>query len=88
MFCAVGLYYHSLSDQQTDAIHCAVVSADMTAWMKNEPMERSPGFYVEIKCCESSLKQTQVIKGKEAPSWNEEFGVYVWLAQCSVLVGV
>jgi len=75
MLCAVGLY--RLSDQQTDAIHCAVVSADMTAWMKNAPKEISPSFYVEIRCCGSSLQQTQVIEGKEAPSWNEEFCVYV-----------
>jgi Ca2+-dependent lipid-binding protein len=48
----------------------------MNAWSKSRSKKKSPNLYVEIKL-EESVQKTEVIERNKAPSWNEEFKMYV-----------
>jgi hypothetical protein len=54
---------------------CPVVSAD--GWKGSSTKMEPLNFYIEIKLPGLVEQRMKVIKQNEAPSWNEEFLVYV-----------
>ena len=55
----------------------AVISADVTAWIRRLSMKEAPNLYVEVAVEESLVQHTKLIQRNETPSWNENFQLYV-----------